>query len=550
MVSVRKSPKAGSSEAGSPRPRAKRPATRVLVRWDDDKDKKLLLALQYSLNNKKIKIPWDNVARAMGPAYSGGAIVQHLAKVRKLRVEEGLEVPPPLTKGGRVVPAESKEDKKGSSNKRARLSKPLQDDDDVEDWEDLDLSNGSDYYDGGNRNGKRKPKSQGKSRSRAVTEKERTSGSTAGRKTRGSAAGSKATASGEDEYLQIEKRDSSPEGSPASSEQNYAVGDSMWDLDSDQDTEMEIKRSHSATPIEESENPSKVLVLNIGAAGFKKLGLARGLGKSKLDGHKAQKGKEMPLTLSIEDEEMGVNHYTDGADEELMSISNLANQSKAKKGVSNTGGHVILGEQQFGFVNPGSTSVDNMDLGGRNGSVPAGGKMTQATMHHDLNNQVDPFAYLAGHSYAGNQADSGMGSVNAGQGGYAVQNASFGNQTFNGYFPDMATPGQGPSASHAAFSEDQYGWSSQHANASSNGGYSYNQQVPAQMQQDNTFADFDFNGGNHFFGNPIENTAHHDQGYTTGFTDLQMAPAPFDPVLPTHWSPDFTANLGDLLNFD
>lgn len=41
--------------------------------------------------------------------------------------------------------------------------------------------------------------------------------------------------------------------------------------------------------------------------------------------------------------------------------------------------------------------------------------------------------------------------------------------------------------------------SSQHANASSNGGYSYNQQVPAQMQQDNTYVPMDssFDGVDH-----------------------------------------------------
>lgn len=41
------------------------------------------------------------------------------------------------------------------------------------------------------------------------------------------------------------------------------------------------------------------------------------------------------------------------------------------------------------------------------------------------------------------------------------------------------------------------------------------------------------------------------RAYTTGFTDVQMEPAPFDPVLPTRWSPEeFTADLDDLLNFE
>ncbi|KAL8630087.1 hypothetical protein Q9189_004223 [Teloschistes chrysophthalmus] len=469
-----------------------------------------------------------------------------MAKIRKSRVEEGLDVPPNLTKGGRVVPAE-KDKKKGATNKRARLRKLSQDDDDAEDSEILDQTNESDDYDDGSGNGKRKAKRQGKSRSRAVTKKGRTSISKAGRKTRGSVAGSKATASDEDEDLQIEKRESSSEGSRASSEQNYAVGDSMWDLDSDQDTEMEIKRSHSATPAEESEHPSKVIVLNIGAAGFQKLGLPRGMGKSKPDAPEAKKGKEKSLTLSIEDEEMGTDHYTDGADEDLMPTLALAN-----KGNNNTGDHVILGEQQTGFVIPESKgSMKNENLGGPNSSIPAGGITMQATMHHGLHDQVDPFTYLSGHSFPGDQAVSGMGPMNAGKDGYAVQDGSCGNQTFHGYFPEMAMPGQGPSASYAAFPGNQYDWSSQRANASSNGGYSYNQQVQAQRELDNTFGQFDFGDGNQFFGNPGEGVAQNDLAYTTGFTDVQMEPAPFDPVLPTRWSPEeFTADLDDLLNFE
>ncbi|KAL9577603.1 MAG: hypothetical protein Q9212_006262 [Teloschistes hypoglaucus] len=521
------SPKAGSPKAGSPRPRAKRPATRVLVRWDDDKDKQLLLTLQYVCNKKKVKVPWELVAKAMGPSFSPGAIVQHLSKIRKSRVEEGLQVPPILTKGGRMVPNQPK----GTNNKLARTRKLLQDDNDAEDSEDLDQSYGSDYYDGGNSQKKRKATRQGKSRSRTVTKKARTSVSLAGRKTRGSAAGSKATATDEDEDLQSEKRDSSPEGSPASTEQNYAVGDSMWDLDSDQDTEMETKRSHSAAPTEDAEYPSKVVVLNIGTAGFKKLGLLRGKEISKPGATKGQKGKEMPLTLSNEeiisdkkaDEEMEMDHYTDRVDEDLMTVSSLANQSKTKKTIDNTGGQIVVGEQQSGFFIPGSKgSMNNGNLGGGNSGVPAGGQNEQAMMHHGLHDQVDPFAYLDDHSYA-DQEISGMGPMNAGQGGYAVQDGSFGNQTFNGYIPDMTTPGQGPSTSYATFPGEQ---PSQYANVSSNGGYEYNQQIPAQMEQDNT-------------------------GYTIGFADVSLEPAPSDPVLPTRWSSDeFTADLEDLLKFE
>lgn len=260
------------------------------------------MTLQYVCNQRKLKIPWNLVAQAMGPSYSGGAIVQHLAKVRKLRVEEGLEVPPPLTKGGKLTPAEPKDDKKGSANKRARLREMVQDENNDEDSDDLEESSGSEDYYGRK---KRKPKTQGKSRPRAVTEKERTSVSNAGRKIRGSNAASRATASDlfgpEDEDCQIKKHETSFEDSSAASQQNYAAGDSMWDLDSDDEgTEMEFKRSRSASPTEDAENPSKVLVLNIGVAGFQKLGLAGAKGKSPANRYNLQDGKGTYESLSYE----------------------------------------------------------------------------------------------------------------------------------------------------------------------------------------------------------------------------------------------------------
>ena len=39
----------------------------------------------------------DRVAELMGPKFSSGAIIQHLAKLRTKMVEAGLDVPPPVS---------------------------------------------------------------------------------------------------------------------------------------------------------------------------------------------------------------------------------------------------------------------------------------------------------------------------------------------------------------------------------------------------------------------------------------------------------------------
>ncbi|KAL2412721.1 hypothetical protein ABEF95_005199 [Exophiala dermatitidis] len=77
----------------------KRPAKRNLVRWSDDLDKGVLLAIQYASAEAGIKLPWQRVAELMGPKFSEGAIVQHLAKLRSIMASEGIPVPPPLRRG-------------------------------------------------------------------------------------------------------------------------------------------------------------------------------------------------------------------------------------------------------------------------------------------------------------------------------------------------------------------------------------------------------------------------------------------------------------------
>ena len=63
-------------------------------------DKKLLLAIQYQCNRAGITIPWDGVGNLMGEKITGGAVIQHLAKLRVRMVAFNLSVPPPLRRGG------------------------------------------------------------------------------------------------------------------------------------------------------------------------------------------------------------------------------------------------------------------------------------------------------------------------------------------------------------------------------------------------------------------------------------------------------------------
>ncbi|KAJ5401095.1 hypothetical protein N7465_011584 [Penicillium sp. CMV-2018d] len=73
---------------------------RTLVRWDVDTDIRLLLAIQYACNKLGVKIPWKEVAEAMGPKFTEGAIVQHLSKLRTKREEQDKPNPPPLKRAG------------------------------------------------------------------------------------------------------------------------------------------------------------------------------------------------------------------------------------------------------------------------------------------------------------------------------------------------------------------------------------------------------------------------------------------------------------------
>lgn len=63
-------------------------------------DKKLLLTIQQECNRQNIPLPWTEIGETMGPLISGGAVVQHLSKLRIRMVAQDLPVPPPLKRGG------------------------------------------------------------------------------------------------------------------------------------------------------------------------------------------------------------------------------------------------------------------------------------------------------------------------------------------------------------------------------------------------------------------------------------------------------------------
>ena len=47
-----------------------------------------------------LTVPWDAIGSVVGPEVTGSAVVQHLAKIRSRMEGRGLEVPPPLKRGG------------------------------------------------------------------------------------------------------------------------------------------------------------------------------------------------------------------------------------------------------------------------------------------------------------------------------------------------------------------------------------------------------------------------------------------------------------------
>jgi hypothetical protein len=75
-----------------------------LTTLTDDLDKQVLLTVQYACNEAGVRIPWDDVALKMceivgEDKFTGGAIIQHLSKLRSKMESHALKVPPPLRRG-------------------------------------------------------------------------------------------------------------------------------------------------------------------------------------------------------------------------------------------------------------------------------------------------------------------------------------------------------------------------------------------------------------------------------------------------------------------
>ncbi|EPE07443.1 heat shock protein mitochondrial precursor [Ophiostoma piceae UAMH 11346] len=76
-----------------------RTAGRGLIPWTrPHMNDKLLLIMYYELARHQIEVPWDEVAHRLHPGSSGGAINQHLNRVRLDLAGKGHLVPPPIPK--------------------------------------------------------------------------------------------------------------------------------------------------------------------------------------------------------------------------------------------------------------------------------------------------------------------------------------------------------------------------------------------------------------------------------------------------------------------
>jgi len=69
---------------------------------------KLLLHIMYECSRHRVEIPWDHVAHRLHPGSTGGAVVQHLNRLRANLIAEGHLVPPICQKPGSRVHVDPK----------------------------------------------------------------------------------------------------------------------------------------------------------------------------------------------------------------------------------------------------------------------------------------------------------------------------------------------------------------------------------------------------------------------------------------------------------
>ena len=73
----------------------------------DGLDKKLLLSFQSACNEKGVALPWEKIAEHLDVGATGGAIIQHLSKMRQKMSRAGEPIPPALKRGGHMGHATS-----------------------------------------------------------------------------------------------------------------------------------------------------------------------------------------------------------------------------------------------------------------------------------------------------------------------------------------------------------------------------------------------------------------------------------------------------------
>ncbi|KAL8847526.1 MAG: hypothetical protein Q9221_007426 [Calogaya cf. arnoldii] len=241
-----------------------RPKTRNLIRWNDDLDKKLLLTIQWACNQKGVKIPMDLVASEMSSTgvntkVSAGAVIQHLAKFRVRMVQQGLSVPPPLSRGGNNNPATAQVSQASNTNgtkaastrrnKKPAAKKSKQEDSEEETEEDK--------VSGSEAEVPKKPSTQAERKKKAPSRRGKTDKA------------SRSSDIYQDDSEDVVKEEATFSADDQGSQTRYGVGDSMWHLDG---VDEGVRKS-----------PSKIVILGIGQKGFEKLGVSAETGSCRLE---------------------------------------------------------------------------------------------------------------------------------------------------------------------------------------------------------------------------------------------------------------------------
>ena len=225
-----------------------------------------MLTIQWACNVKGIKIPFDLVASEMSSTtnsvISAGAIIQHLAKFRVRMVQQGLSVPPPLTRGGNNSVAALKASQSSKTDGPVKVASTRR-------YTKQKTSKQDDYSEG-------ETSEETDSGSEMATPKKpsaKTNGKrNANRPSRGGRT-SKGNQQIDDTDSDVVKQEPASPTEDKDSQARYGVGDSMWSLDGIEEAAAKRVRT-SVSSSQFSQSPTKVVVLDIGREGFAKLGVS------------------------------------------------------------------------------------------------------------------------------------------------------------------------------------------------------------------------------------------------------------------------------------